>query len=79
MTIFLDAKSPIQVETWDPTIDSTRFFPRVRKLDRRANRRPAPIETWTTPHERRKHLSQFYYLPLTPGYFSILIALFVGL
>ena len=25
------------------------------------------------------HLSQFHYLPLTPGFFSILIALFVGL
>jgi hypothetical protein len=31
MTIFLDAESPIQVETWGPTIDSTRFFPRVGK------------------------------------------------
>jgi hypothetical protein len=29
--------------------------------------------------ERRMHLSQFHYLPLTPGFFSILIALFVGL
>ena len=35
--------------------------------------------TWTTPHERRMHLSQFHYLPVTPGFFSILIALFVGL
>lgn len=25
------------------------------------------------------HLGQFHYLPLTPGFFSILIALFVGL
>ena len=25
------------------------------------------------------HLSQFHYLPLTPGFFSILVALFVGL
>jgi hypothetical protein len=25
------------------------------------------------------HLSQFHYLPLAPGFFSILIALFVGL
>ena len=25
------------------------------------------------------HLSQFHYLPLTPGFFSILIGLFVGL
>jgi uncharacterized membrane protein len=25
------------------------------------------------------HLSQFHYLPLTPGFFSILVALFIGL
>jgi len=25
------------------------------------------------------HLSQFHYLPLTPGFFSILVAVFVGL
>ena len=25
------------------------------------------------------HLSQFHYLPLAPGFFSILIGLFVGL
>src|SRR5262249_8801746 len=32
-------------------------------------------QIWNGP----MHLSQFHYLPLTPGFFSILVALFVGL
>src|SRR6516225_11871139 len=32
-------------------------------------------QIWNGP----MHLSQFHYLPLTPGFFSILVALLVGL
>ena len=43
--------------------------------------RSGRVNHWdgTTPQERRMHLSQFHYLPLTPGFFSILVVLFVGL